>query len=268
MWRITHAQQQPKQAPDDGNGAGGDPSFVHDITPPGSTSNTPSPVQQRIAEITAEKKAALERASALEETNRQLMAQFSQAMAQMQVQRQPEPQAPAVPQFQIPEGMDPGVASLFQQQQAAFQAMLAQSQKQTEAIVAQATGRVAQTTAQLQMEQALNGQPPEVRQLATRLFMDWQRAGNTGWAPQDAIIYARGQLGVTGPAARVPSDPNTVVPGGSTPGAMVAAGQMPGQIPPPLSDEAISKMTLSQEEAYYRKRLEAQGGVDQPLLLR
>lgn len=263
MWRITHARQQPE----DGNGGGGDsqnPPGVHDITTQ-QPAQQPSPFQQRIGELTGTIKEQKDALARQQEVIQQLMAAQAQIQAQIAANNRPAaPAAPQIPQLQLPEGVDPTVASLFQQQTQVFQQMLAQQQQQTEALIQQTAGQQRMTVAQLELQTALNGQPVEVQQLAQKLYMDWQRSGNTGWAPKDAVIYARGQLGITGqPVRQTHANVETVTPGGS-----VQPPTTQGQaLPPPLPPEALQKMSLAQEEAYWRKRLEAQGGVDQPIRL-
>lgn len=266
MWAIT--QPRFRQEPNQGDGTGGGQYQPEDITPPGSQSTQPTKFQERIGELTSTIKQQQDALTRSEETQRQLMATIAQIQAAQAAQNRPA-QEPAIPQLQVPEGADPTMVSLLQQQQAMFQKMLADQAARTEQMVGQATARTAQTTAQLELQAALAGQPEAVQKEATRLFGMWQNANLTGWAPKDAVIYARGALGITGAAPARPGNQTieTITPGGSTQAAPIP-GQGGTPLPAPLPDEVLARMSLAQTEAYWRKRLEAQGGVDQPLLVR
>lgn len=259
MRAITQLQ---KQAPEGGEGGGAD--FAITEAPVEQAPAADSPINKRFAELTGTIKEQREALARQQETTANLLATIAQLQ---QVNHRPapvEPQAPALPQIQLPEGVDPSIGHLFQQQQAAFAKILEQSQKQTQELVQQAVRPFAAQTQNLELQQVLTGQPAEVQKLAQELYATWQRNGNTGWVPKDAVVHARGLLADRMGAGRRQIEDQTV-PGGSVAPATVPGG---GQQIPTLPDHVVEKMTLSQMEAYYRKRLEAQGGVDQPLLVR
>lgn len=260
----TFAQSQ-KMNQDNGDGGGG--GYVPaDITPGADTTNQPpDSVKQRFSELAEARKQAEARAAQQEQLVAQLIAQNRQLMERSAPSA--VPQAPTPLTVEIPEGMDPATANFFQKLTQGFQTQLEAANKRTEQLVAQSTQGVQAQVAMTEMQLALANQPPQVAQLAQQLYQQWQANGYTGWKPSDAITFARGQLGVGGgqppPGAQRPDPSHAFTPGGAPPPNPRQGTQLPPELPP----EQLAKMSLAQEEAYWRKRLEAQGGVDQPIYL-
>lgn len=204
-------------------------------------------LNQRFAEMTKTINETREMLASQQALNQQLIA--TQAQLHQQLTTRGQPQTPAVPQFTLPEGTDPQVAAVFNNMASMFQKQLEESAKRTEETINRAVGGVRMSQEQMELNQAMSSQPKEVQELAGRLLQSWRQQGYTGWKPQDAITFARGQLGVanTPPPRRTHND--DMVPGGSPPPD--PRGQT---LPPPLPDEQLKRMTLKQQEEYWFKR--------------
>lgn len=232
----------------------------------GQSSAVPPGVQKRIDEMTAQLHEA--RRAATEAQQAAMEAMSLAARGAHQPQAPVPPQAPVF-KVDLPEGMDPGQAAFFTQLTGQFQAALDSQRKATEAAMAQMAGSMGQQSAHLQLQMRLASQPPAVQDLAQKLMADWQRSNKSGWAPEDAISFARYNLGLPREGVKAPppapngdaGDQTIVAPSAGTPNL----GK--GQVAPPLSDIILAKMSPAQQEAYWAKRIAAQsnGKVDVPI---
>jgi hypothetical protein len=207
-------------------------------------------LNQRFAELTQIINSQKDLLAQSQTLAQQLMANQAALQAQLAQVHQPR-QEPAQPfQIQLPEGTDPALAQVFNGMTQAFQKTLEEQHKRTEALISQAVGGVRQSQEQMEMSQAVAGQPKEVQELANRLYQQWRQAGHTGWVPRDAVTFARGQLGVTAAPGHRQAQQEITAPGGAPPPP--ARGQ---ELPPPLPDEVLKKMSLKQQEDYWFKRV-------------
>lgn len=208
-----------------------------------------SRLNARFAELTAIINGQKEQVAQSQALVQQLLSSQAQLQQQLtQNHRAPEPQGF---QIQLPDGVDPVLAQTLQGMTQAFQKTLEEQNKKTHELIQQAVGGVRMTQEQMELQQAVQGQPKEVGELANRLYHQWRQAGNTGWTPQDAVVYARGKLGVAGQTAPGRQTIEHVTPGGAPPPSP-NSGQ---GLPPPLPDEVIRKMSLKQQEDYWAKRV-------------
>lgn len=219
-------------------------------------SNQEAPVQKRIGEIVAQREEAKRRAEAAEAANQQMMAAMAQQSAQLNAmmarQNEPAKQPDNHLNIEIPEGMDPAQAAFFTKLTQGFQAQLEHQSKQNSAALQAQVGQLRQTQAELQLQAALNNQPPAVAKRAAELMKSWQVGGFTGWSPQDAIIYARGELGAGAAPPPPRANPNgDVMQFGAAPPAIARHAALP----PPMPDETLRRMTLKQQEDYWAKRV-------------
>lgn len=209
------------QGPQDGAAV---PSNEANPQPQGGTNEG---IERRIGQLTAARYDAERRAAELQgryEALQQVVMQQSQ---------QPAPQ-PADPWANLPE-----------EHREVARAVVPQLNQQWERRMQQMDARYRQELGALQLQAAVATQPPQVQQLASQLYQDWQRTGRTGWTPQDAVIYARGHLGIPSqqPAApQPPADPFATptyrpLPN-STPPPPAAARGAPQQPPDMESDPA------------------------------
>jgi hypothetical protein len=225
------------------NGADGAP-----VVPPA----VPEGVQKRFDELTAQLREAERRAADAATANQQMMANFMAQQAQAQ-----RPQAPAgPPQFQVPEGVDPALAQMFQGLHQTFQTQLQQMQQQNQQAIQQVGRMTQQTTAQMALQNELAMQPQQVQQMATQFFQQWQQQGKTGWEPKDAVDMARYHLGL--PKVSVANRP--LAPGGFAPLTPGGAGSPPPavQVQGPgdrLPDAVVERMAPAARLAYEEGRM-------------
>lgn len=237
----------------------------------GAQPQTPNPVQQRIDELTGQ----------FRETQRQLVEQqnLNQRMMADMLARQNAPvapTAPSVPTLQIPEGMDPTMAAFLKAQNDAWAGQFAAMQKQTQELVANTARQSAMSTAQLAFQQAVVGEDPRVAQRAATLLNAWQSDPRfQGWTPKDAIIYARGELGVPAPGAMQPGGRplqqvfqqggqtfNPFTPGGAPP-PNTTQEQGPGER---LPDVVLDRMHPKARAEYEESRMAKWGKEGQPIV--
>lgn len=223
--------------------------------------------QQRIDQLTAQLHDERRAREAAQIAANEAMA----ANARMLGQTAPPP-PPAVPEFNIPipDGMDPAQAAFFQNLTKGFQAQLAAQAKATEVALGRIAGQSAAQTAQLALNQKLTAEPAEVQELAVKLMNTWQREQKSGWLPEDAISFARYNLGL--PNTRAPrreAAPNgnaddQLTPGGAPPPPVAAGVKLAAALP----DAVLARMTPAAQEAYWAKRVAAQsnGHVDSPII--
>lgn len=218
-------------------------------------------VQHRIDELTAQLRDSQRQAAEAQAAAQQAMQLAAQNFAQS---ARPPPPAPPQLTVDIPEGMDPAAASFFKNLTSSFQQAMAAQQQSFQQALAQTQGATQQQMANFQLQNMLAQETPEVQRMASQLLADWQRRGLQGFEAKDAIIYARGALGVgKAPAQRgVPaSAEDHTIPGGALPPNPVRTN-----VPAALPDAVLNKMSLAQREAYLAKRLQLQGGIDQPII--
>lgn len=217
----------------------------------------PEGVQKRFDEMTAQLREAERRAADATLANQQMMANFMAQQSAAQ-QRQQAPAGP--PQFQVPEGVDPALAQMFQSMNTAFTARLEQMQNQTQQAIQQTARQMGQTTAQMALQQELSMQPPNVQQMASQFFQQWQQTGKTGWEPKDAVDMARYHLGLPKvSAANRPLAPGgfaPLTPGGAGSPSPAVQVQGPGER---LPDEVIARMNPAARLAYEEGRMKKWG---------
>lgn len=209
--------------------------------PPPQESNG---IQKRIDELTAEKYEARRAAEALQQQNAELTNNLARLMAQ-QVEARYEQARPQAPDVEIDEGtrkiLDAYVAPKLGAQERTIRALQEQ-------------------LAQAEYAQAAAKFEPLVQARAKDLMNAWSRGGQTGWTPQDALIYAQGEL-----ALRTPRDEKgrfTTPPAQKPPEVFTRA---PAQVAPAAPGSAVAPEYLNPTSpeydankaiAYYEKTLD------------
>lgn len=120
--------------------------------------------------------------------------------------------------------------------------------------------RLAQMTAKLEHQefQTLAAkEDPRVMQQAQKLMADWKRGGYSGWEMKDALIYARGMLGVA-ETAQVTQSRNERGQFAASAQNVMASQSAP---PPPAPTKAglpadIDRRPLEEQLALYEKHLD------------
>lgn len=205
-------------------------------------------VQARFDEMTAQQHELRRQLEAQALANQELMGQLAAISTKLVSSHQPS--APAVPP--PPEGVDPNMVNYFAQTMG--QQMAAQL-TQFKQEISQMVGGVRQSQEQIEFQQVASQYSPVVQQEAAKLLASWKKSGLQGWRPEDAFIYAEGQLARQARLTQAKTRPNgtaddmTVASGGSTPPPTTRA------LPPPKSDAELAQMTLAQREAYWASRV-------------
>lgn len=130
--------------------------------------------QKRIDQLTAERRAAEQR----EEMLRAQLAELTNSV----IQRAQQAEAPQTPPVEItPE------------EKAKYDYVTAPLQRQLEELKQQNAAQLGQ----LRFQQAIAGKDPRVVQRAQQLLAAWQKdPSKGGWTPEDALVYASGELGI------------------------------------------------------------------------
>lgn len=196
-------------------------------------------IQHRIDQLTA-------RYHEAERRNAELQGRF-EAQQQMMLQQ--------MQQAQQPQPRDP-FEHLPEDYRDAARAAAQAAERQAAARIQQLEQRYGQQLAAMQLQNAIQGQPPQVAQMAQQLYANWQRAGHTGWTPQDAVIYARGQLGIPAQQAAVPTPPPdpfggsfTHLPQSAPPPPPARPGAPNAAPPPDIESDPVAAA------AYYEQKL-------------
>lgn len=218
-------------------------------TPNTNANSTPPAVPQavldRIGELTADKH---ELKRQMDQQNQILQELLANQAAMAVRATQPAPIQP-----QMPEGVDPAVIDYISK---TFNQSMKTELESLKREMTGALGNVRANQQNTELQQALVGVPPEVAKVAKQLYADWQRNGNTGWAPIDAVVYARGAVAQQQEANIRRTQPNgsgndAITPGG----AMAPAPQSNRNLPPAKTDEELRRMSPAQQEAYWGSRV-------------
>lgn len=161
-------------------------------------------INARIGELTA-KMREYERVAQAKD------AQLQEALMMLARQQQTQQEAS---QPQLPEGMDPSMATAFQQM---LQQQLAPFQQQF-------AGLQQQLMLTKVQQVALPTDPPEVRSRAEQLIGYWQQKGIRQFNVEDALMFARGEH-----FSKAPPQSQTQ----ANPMNQFAQQTMTGQMPPP-----------------------------------
>jgi hypothetical protein len=223
----------------------------------GSEGAVPPGVQKRIDELTARSKAAEEAASA-ERVQREQLAQLLLAQSQ-QAQRTPPPEPPKMPELPCPEGMDPSIWAAFNMQSRATAAFLAEQQSRAlEARLAPALRNLQMSQGEMEFQRAAQGVDPAIGAEARKLLDTWQRAGLTGWTPNDAVVYAAGQAALKRQGRDAQGRFNQQLDPALNGGAPAAALSKPSpQEVPAYADSASDQYNWLKAREYWFKRQNA-----------
>lgn len=209
-------------------------------------------IEKRIAELTAQKYAELERANQLQ---KELIAasqrEAEQARQLAQLHTQPR-QAPVDPLAAYADKVAPEVLE-------ALRAQAEQTKRQLESQFAQRQTALELETGVAQLRNAAfanKGIPPEVAQRAEQLFTGWRNAGWTQPTAQDALHIALGQYHAGRPAS-APAPQNF----GSAPDVVPGFAPAPrAQAARPSKPANFDSLGRAQQNAI----LEQTGDLDQP----
>lgn len=138
----------------------------------------PAGVEVRINQLVAEREEARRQMEALQTQAQQRETQYLAMLERMSTQ-QAQAAQPAAPEI------DPALAAAMQHYLKPMQEQFAQVQQQ-----------LYQQNAQMAFQQRAQQEDPRVVQQAQTLLAQWKRDGKTGWNPEDALVFARGILGV------------------------------------------------------------------------
>lgn len=170
-----------------------------------ATNSNPG-VEARINQLVAEREEARRQAMELQTASQQKEMQYLQMLERMSQQQRP----PLEEQQPIDPALD-----------AAMKRYLAPMQQQ----FAQMSHQIAQQQAQLQFAQTAAQEDPRVVAQAQKLMAQWKQEGKTGWGAPDALVFARGMLGVAPPSANNNARNNM--------NAFALGGNTPNSAPPP-----------------------------------
>jgi hypothetical protein len=147
----------------------------------GQEAQQPAGVEVRINQLVAEREEARRQMEALQSQAQQREAQYLAMLERMSTQ-QAQAAQPAAPEI------DPALAAAMAHYMKPLQDQFAQVQHQ-----------LYQQNAQMQFQQRASQEDPRVVQKAQELLSQWKQTGKTGWNPEDALVFARGILGVATP---------------------------------------------------------------------
>jgi hypothetical protein len=190
-----------------------------------------SGIQKRFDELTAQRREAERQAEHYRLQNEQLL--------QTVLQRANQPAEPAEPPVEISPD-----------ERAKLDYLMAPMRKQVEDL----NRRHASEISAIKFQTAIQGQPPQVQERARALFSAWQGdPSKGGWTPQDAVIYARGELGVPSGQAGPVRDERGRFNGGATQLHQHAIPSSGNQTPAAEPDWDTTPPEKLQE--FYAKRL-------------